>query len=1157
MNEVPPTDNDSVPLSVELRVDRVCVRFEAAWKAGQRPRIEEYLAGVEASERPVFLRELLLLDLDYRTKSDEQPPASEYHARFPEDAAVIDAVFRRMCGSRLPPPPASGASSASGQQQGGSPADWPCIPGYELRRELGHGGMGVVYEARQVALDRLVAVKLFRADLHAGEDELARFRGDAEVVARLAHPHIVAIYDIGEAGGRPFFALELVEGGSLADTIEGTPQPARQAAKLVAVLARAMHFVHQRGIVHRDLKPANMLLVSSDRPEAVQLGSTPEDVAGYEPKITDFGLAKRLDLGVGRTQPGAILGTPSYMAPEQAGGRNKEIGPATDVYALGATLYELLTGRPPFRAGTPLDTMLQVISDEPVPPARLNPMVPRDLETVCLKCLEKEPARRYATAEELAADLGRFLDGEPVVARPVSGVERGLRWARRHPAATGLIAASGVALLALVGLAVAGYYTMWLNDAREGEKAQRERADGLLYFMSIERAHSAWRENDVKRADEILAGCDPALRNWEWGYLYRLCHSDLRTFRGHTDAVVAVAWSSDGSRLASASVDKTVKIWDVQTGEEVLSLQGYTGAVGGMAFSPDGTRLASASYDRGATNKPGEVKLWDARTGQELRTLLGHTGGVRGVAWSPDGTRLASASYDKTVKVWDTKTGQEVLSLQGHTEAVMGVAWSPDGKRLASASDGYLGLREGVFAEVKVWDAKNGQEVLTPEGHMAPVCGVVWSPDGARLASAWPGQRRSDFPSPVEGGVTIWDAKTGREMLTLKEHPGAVNGIALSPDGTHLASAGGWENPIVMVRDSHTGQEVLTLKGHTGAVNSVAFSPDGKRLASASVDRTVKVWEVEWGQEALVLKGHTDEVQGVAWSPDGRRLASASWDKTVKVWDAQTGQEALTLKGHGYEGHGDEVWVVAWSPDGQRLASAGVHWWVNVWDARTGKEALTLMGHTDSVFGVCFSPDGKRLASASKDKTVKVWDAQTGQEILTIKGHTDEVLGVAWSPDGTRLASASNDQTVKVWDAQTGQEALSLQGHTYVAWSPDGKRLASAGVDGTVKVWDASTGRETLSLQGKNGRVAWSPDGTRLASASLGNTVKVWDAKTGQEALTLRGHAGGVWSVAWSPDGSRLASAGGRGDLTVRVWPGRPLVPPHSEPEVPREAPQP
>jgi WD40 repeat protein len=1098
------------------------------------------------------------------------PPRAQLLARYPEFTAELTAFFagedrversaeplRSAAGIVAPgrrpgpagPVPLSPATVA--ERGNGRALRWTggrTFGDYDLLEEVARGGMGVVFRARQISLNRVVALKMILAGQLASPADVQRFRNEAEAAAGLDHPHIVPIHEVGEHDDQPFFSMKLIEGENLAQRLarDGGKLPARAAARLLAAAARAVHYAHQRGVLHRDLKPANILL----------------DADG-QPHLSDFGLAKRLTGDAGLTQSGAILGTPGYMPPEQALGRKGVVTTAADVYSLGALLYECLTGRPPFRAETPVETVLQVLEKEPERPRALDPRIDRDLEMVCLKCLQKEAGRRYGSAAELADDLERWLAGEPIRARPVSAGRRALAWVRRRPALAALLVVGGVAALALVALAVGLFYSIRLQDANarletavqeaDSQRARAEEQEALahrfLYFSRINMADRAWHEARIAPMLELLQEQVPArpgaedFRGFEWHYLWRLGHFRLLTLKGHTDPVTSVCFSPDGRRLASASY-RTVKVWDAQTGQELLSLQGHTGPVYSVCFSPDGRRLASAGGEEG---KSGEVKVWDARTGQETRTLKGHTGDVLRVCFSPDGRRLASASggpWGGEVKVWDAQTGQEQLSLQGHPGDVVGVCFSPDGRRLASAG-GIASIRP-IPGEVKVWDAQTGQEQLTLKGHTAQVLSVCFSPDGRRLASA----AGNPYVPGLAGEVKVWDARTGQETRTLKGHAGTVTGVCFSPDGRRLASAAG--DPFdfgkpgeVKVWDAQTGQEALTLKGHTNHVHGVCFSPDGRRLASAD-DRTVKVWDAQTGPAVATLKGHTSWVTGVCFSPDGRRLASASGDNTVKVWAAGTGQEQLTLKGHTGDVHG-----VCFSPDGRRLASASWDGTVRVWDAGTGREALTLRGHTKRVTGVCFSPDGRRLASASWDGTVRVWDAGTGQEALTLQGHTSYVNSVCFSPDGRRLASASQDGTVKVWDAGTGREALTLKGHTGevtgVAFSPDGRRLASASgwPENAVKVWDAQTGQEALTLKGHTSGVtgvAFSPDGRRLASASDDQTVRVWDAQTGQEALTLRGHTKRVSSVCFSPDGSRLASASWDG--TVKVWDATPPAEP-------------
>jgi WD40 repeat protein/serine/threonine protein kinase len=1074
------------------------------------------------------------------------------------------------------------------------PASRRLLGEFELLSELGRGGMGVVYRAWQPSLGRQVALKcLFQTGDPKAE---ARFRREIRALGKVEHPGVVKVFTSGSEGDQWFYAMELVEGATLAavcdrlqtrvgsvtevdlpawqETLSAARAAARQAEKppggpppsrererpepppgadapgspgktagrgyvrhvveLVRHVALAAHALHEAGVVHRDINPGNIMLSADGR-------------AAF---LMDLGLAQLADDIEGRvTRTRQFVGTLRYASPEQVlavGGLDRR----SDVYGLGATLWELLALRPLYGATdeTPdAELMRRIQLEEPERLRQRHPGLARDLEAVVHKCLEKDPGRRYATAAELAEDLRRFLDGKPVRARRVGRAERSLKWVRRHPWQAGLLGACALALFMLGVGGVGWYYSTRLRAALAEANRQKDRADGLLYFVNIERAHALWRSNDVKRADDILEACTAEQRlNWEWRYLHRLCHSELLTLHERRGRVTAVAWSPDGTRLASAS--ETAKVWDAKTGQQALSLD-CGGAVSSVAFSPDGSRLA---YGNVFT-----VKVWDIKTGQVSLTLHpGEAGLINGVGWSPDGKRLATAlgrfdadaSFDPrcngpfgAVKIWDAQTGREVLSLKGHTDAVLGLSWSPDGTRLASASSDRM---------VKVWDTQSGQEVLTLRGHTSWVLGVAWSPDGGRLASA------STNPLDDERGeVKVWDARTGGEALALLGHTDFVQGVCWSADGSRLAT-GSWDR-TVKVWDARTGEEALTLRGHTGPVNGVGFSPDGGRLASAARDGTVKVWDAKAPQEALPWHGHTEVTEPVrsdlAWSADGARLAGACGNGVVKVWDAQTGQEALTLR--------QDALGIALSPDGKRLASASggrdpqkqqAFGDVKVWDVQTAQQTLSLKAHTDYVNRVAFSPEGTRLASASSDGTVKVWDAKSGQEVLALKGYKSSVRAVAWDPGGARLASACGNGVVQVWDAQTGQAALTLWGHmdtvNDVSWSPDGARLASASTDGMVRIFDAQTGQEVLSFKGHGGDVlgvAFSPDGRRLATAFQDGTVSVWDWRTGQEALTLKGHSHSVCRVAWSPDGKRLASASDDG--TVNLWPGRPLALPGEE----------
>jgi serine/threonine-protein kinase len=439
--------------------------------------------------------------------------------------------------------------------------------------------MAVVYQARQISLDRVVALKMIRSGDLAGPEELSRFQSEAKAIARLKHPNIVHIYEVEANEGRPYFSLEYVEGGSLAQKIKGIPQPPRAAAEMVETLARAVHAAHQRRIIHRDLKPTNVLL-------------TPDGV----PKISDFGLAKCLDPDATQTRTGAVMGTPSYMAPEQAAGKSKEIGPAADVYSLGAILYELLTGRPPFLADSWEATRQLVVSQEPVPPRRLQPKLPRDLETICLKCLEKEPARRMPSAQALAEDLRRYLDGKPIRSRPIGPAGRLWRWSRRHPIEA--VLTCGLLFTFMTGTLVASYFALEAiaeaATAKANEKTAEEQrwwSDHRRYAAEIQLAKQNWRDGQIGVAKRLLQGLEqdlPELRGFEWYYLQRLCHLDLHTLQEQGGGVTCIAYSPDGCRLAWGGVEKTVKVWNCSKACVEHNLIGHTDDVLGIAFSSDG-----------------------------------------------------------------------------------------------------------------------------------------------------------------------------------------------------------------------------------------------------------------------------------------------------------------------------------------------------------------------------------------------------------------------------------------------------------------------------------------------------------------------------------------------------------------------------------------
>jgi WD40 repeat protein len=997
---------------------------------------------------------------------------------------------------------------------------------YDVLTEVGRGGMGVVYKTRHRGLQRLAAVKMVLAGEFASPAQELRFRLEAELAARVRHPNFIQVYEIGRYEGRLFLALEWADGGSLANRLDGKPWPADQASAIIETLARAIHVAHGEGVVHRDLKPANVLIVRSSQ-FAVRSGESPASACELRtanceliPKITDFGLAQPTESNATLTQTGFLVGTPGYMAPEQAAGRRDLIGPATDTYALGVMLYELLTGQLPFQGDSALEVLRAITSDEPMRPRRLIPRMPRDLEAILLHCLEKVPGRRYASAFDLAEDLRRFRERKQVMARPVGAAARLARACRRRP----LVASLLVLLAASLIVGVGGVTWKWLEadaNARQATDEKRE-AQFQAYRARIAAAAAALQSHDVADAARQLGAAPEELRGWEWRHLHSRLDDSTSEFSLPAGESGLVLGASDRLRVWTMT-SAGLRLTDLENGEQrTLPIGHERGRSITVAKTRSGLRIAAEVDDT-------TLDLLDEAGRTVCRVKVEGAKGLGPLAVSPDGTRLACGrSEGEWVRllVFDASSGKPTAGCEGCRDNLWALAFSPDGTRLVSGGE------DGV---ARIWDAVTGAPTATCQGHTSKVIGVAFSPDGSRLVT-----------SSGDATVRQWETATGREIEPpYDRHSGEVAAAAYSPDGQRIASAG--TDRTVRVWRAVGRQDVAVLHGHTGAVVGVAFDAGGRRLASLSCrpplgwtgDETVRVWHVDPRATLPVLRGHTRAVYPVAFSPDGRWLASGGWDKTMRLWDATTGEPYATLP------HPGTVYELAYSPGGTRLMTAtdGDNR-LRIWDAVTGRVRREIQVPALNLRALTLRPDGKRVAVTAyvpKDLHVHVYDIGSGECLFSTEGKS-----LVYSPDGRWLAVLTPDErTVLLLDARTHETAARFSGHEKLifraAFSPDSHLLATCSQDRTIRLWSIDTGACRV-LHGHTDEVfavAFHPDGKQLASGGRDRAVWLWDLERGEEVARLPGHAGFVWSLAFSPDGTTLAS--GSGDDTVALWDTVPL----------------
>ncbi len=1134
-------------------------RFERAWKQEPRPRIENYLAEVDEERRPRLLEELLRVEYELRRRDGEEPVVSEYAARFIGHAAQIEAVFGPRPSRPAPslpehelptiaPDTTAGQTGANGELSPGNRVRY--FGDYEIDCELARGGMGVVFRARQISLNRTVALKMILAGQLADENDIKRFYTEAEAAAQLDHPGIVPIFEVGQHEGQHFFSMAFVEGRSLAERLADGPMPPREAAALLLDVTRAVEYAHSRGVIHRDLKPSNILIG-----------------ADGNPRVTDFGLAKRVQGDSGLTGSGQIMGTPSYMPPEQAGGRRGEVGPPADVYALGATLYCMVTGRPPFQAATAMDTVLQVLSDEPVPPRRLSATIPRDLETMCLKCLEKEPGKRYASAAALRKDLRRFLVGEPIAARPVGRPERVWRWCRRNPWLAGAVGLAAAALVVVASLALlyadrqtrlAASESLRADEqtrhSDEQAKAAAKLKDALaqsnrrLAAHNLQRGQAACDQGQIGpgllwMVESLRAATDAGDLDWKNAALANL--SDWRRFctglkgvYSFDGDVIALALSRDGKTILTGSLDKTARLWDVATGLPIGQPLVHQGFVEAIAFSPDGKTVLTGSFD-------GMARLWDVATGLPIGQPLvhqggadvmdygpdgtwAHTKGVRAVAFSPDGKAVLTGSSDKTARLWDVATGLPIGEPFIHESLVIAVAFSPNGKTIVTGERGRA---------ARLWDIASGKPIGLPLQHRNRVIAVAFSPDGKTVVT---GSR--------DRSARLWDAATGLPIGEPMVHPTYVTSVAFSPDSKIIVTGSGLLPPITDAHTGSTGGSVGLWDAATGEplarpleyqspVHTVAFSPDGETILVGSSDGRARLWDAATGLHiGRPLEHEHPEVRSVAFSPDGKTVLTGNLDGRAQLWDAATGLPiGKPLQ------HQSGISSVAFSPDGKSVGTGSGDKTARLWDVAAGRPFGQPLVHQDNVAAVAFSSDGKTVLTGSIDSTARLWDAIAGVPIGQPLLHQRPVYAVAFSPDGKTILTGCQDKTARLWDASTGLpigEPLRHQGVVAaVAFSPDGETVLTGCQDGTARLWNTHTGKATgppLRHPNAVGAVSFSPDGKTILTGCDDLKARLWDTATGQPIGKPLEHSVMVFAVAFSPDGKTILTGSHAG--TARLW---------------------
>ena len=997
------------------------------------------------------------------------------------------------------------------------------IDHFVLVRRLGQGSFGDVWLADDVDLGRHVALKLPRS--HGREMTSLMF--EAKTAASLRHPNIVSIFEVGNAGEQVFIASEYIDGMTLRDLLTAGKPTITRTIDLVTAIARALHYAHQQGVVHRDVKPANILINKEG-----------------QPFVTDFGIAKRINAEATISSEGQIIGTARYMSPEQASGKTRETDPRADIYALGVIFFEMLTRDVPYR-GNVRALLHQKIYEDAPSPRTLDRSLPKDLETICLKCLERDPAKRFSSALELAEELGRFSSGEPIRSRPISRLERTWRWCQRRPAIAGLL--SGLFLSLTLGLiGVSFFWRQAVQNARQAEEnAQQAKSNELqaernalqaeqnaqraeqnaqraernaaetrqsLYrsWMNLTSVHLNYGDNaGVKEMLARIAN-DPQMadfRGFEWNY-YDAVTAPMKLVASTNDVVQDVAVSHDGELCASVGPTGDIDVWDSRTGKLERSLSPTAESTASIAFSPASLLLAAGSID-------GNVRIWNLGQDSPQLPPIHHGKPVQLVRFAPDGKHLLSAVKLGAVRVWDTETGKPAAAVpSGMTSEVKDARFIDANRFVVATADGHL----------RFWDLGDLGDSVTPRSELntAPELESMAISDDGRLLVT--GHFRGPINIiPLDGGprrekVTIWGRVDDIEFL-----PGSHTAALVTSDGhTHLFNV-------------DTNLEIHGLNTHSLAFGNLARSEDGKFLVIGSGDGSVTRLALDELPSPGIM-WHESAARSVAFLSDGRRLVTATESQGIWIWDLITGKSERLDAGAALPGR-----RLALQPNGRFLASIDGGTAVTLWDVETRQTVRELPVRPTGAVAVQFSGSGKQLAVASRRGSVLVYRADDWSTMFERPEHDGRANKLLFSGDELLVAVAWDTGEVELLDAATGQLAMPTITLTAepiaLEFCPAQGVLAIGTGVGEILLWDLKLQRTRTVIKGHTGRInalASLPDGRTLVSAGRDRALKLWDMPSGELITPLTGHLRQVFTIAVSPDGKSLASGGLEGD--VRVW---------------------